>query len=182
MSSPDAMRSFFGTSGARPQEVYTPQVIKDGLDVLWPEGVALDPCHGPGSILDAERTLCTPPTLRGKRQVFEGPAEQNGLIQPWVPRTYVNPPFSLLEAWLEKARLEYFSRGVGEILVLSPVRTSRPWFRTALALCSDAYWLNYNIRFLGFKDAFPQALCLLYWGERSLSPAFDHIGVRAERR
>lgn len=181
MSPPNAMRSFFGTSGARPQEVYTPQVIKDGLSVLWPEGVALDPCHGSGSILDAERTLCIPPTLRGKRQVFEGPDEQNGLKQPWESRTYVNPPFSHLKEWLEKAVWEGAMERA-EILVLSPVRTSRPWFRAALADCTDAYWLNYNIRFLGFKDAFPQALCLLYWGQRDLSPAFDHIGERAERR
>ena len=35
----------------REQTIYTPQSIIDVVLKVWPEGIALDPCSGPGSIV-----------------------------------------------------------------------------------------------------------------------------------
>jgi hypothetical protein len=90
------------------------------------------------------------------------PAMQDGLSVPWVPRKYVNPPYKHLKEWLAKAVAEAHS-GVPEILVLAPVRTHRPWFRIAW-LHSDCVIALNSLKFLGYDQAFPAPLCLMYWG------------------
>ena len=44
----------------RKQVVYTPQAVVDVLLTLWPEGIALDPCSGPDSIVPAARSIMPP--------------------------------------------------------------------------------------------------------------------------
>lgn len=66
-------------AGVRNQVVISPSVIVgpgQGLASFWPCGVAYDPCDGPGSLVGAARSTRT-----------------RGLLDPWVDRTYANPPF-----------------------------------------------------------------------------------------
>jgi hypothetical protein len=44
---------------SREQDICTPPEIRDGLLKLWGR-IALDPCHSPNSILNAERTYYVP--------------------------------------------------------------------------------------------------------------------------
>ena len=63
--------------GARNQTVLTPQIVIDGLlELFWPDGIAFDAAHGPGSIVPAAEKTST-----------------RGLLDPWPHRTYVNPPY-----------------------------------------------------------------------------------------
>lgn len=62
--------------GVRNQVVYTPECILAPLRAFWPDGIAYDPCHGPDSIVGAQRATST-----------------RGLLDPWPHRTYANPPF-----------------------------------------------------------------------------------------
>lgn len=165
------VRALTGT-GARPQEILTPQPVVNALATLWPEGVALDLCGAPGSLVRAERTYYVPGTLDGKRTKYvAGAGHLDGLILPWASRTYVNPPFEQLEAWLAKAATE-----PKEQVILAPVRTHRKWFRRAMVRSDAVVWLDASFKFVGYEQAFPAPLCVLYRGERDVASAFAMLG------
>ena len=169
-------RSSPGTS-TRPQEVYTSQPIIDGILRLWPEGIALDPCGGPRSIVPAARSYFVPGRRRGDKVTYVARAgEEDGLALPWCERTYCNMPFGLLQRWLEKAAGE-----PDEQILLAPVRTQRNWFLDALELADQTIWLD-DVRFLGFRESFPAPLCLLYRGERDAAAAFAELGREVKLR
>lgn len=93
---PDALISLYGDGhanatrtrecvampGVRNQVVLTPACAVDGLNVFWPQGVGYDPCHAPESLIKAEKWTRT-----------------RGLLDPFLPRTFCNPPYgtSLLD-------------------------------------------------------------------------------------
>jgi len=130
--------------GLRNPTILTPPCIIEAVLKVWPEGIALDPCAETG------------------QGAYNVPAAQHitgettsGLERRWPYRTYVNPPFGKLRPWLEKAAT------CDEVMVLCPVRTHRKWFRLDQfhAVC----FLN-PLSFVGFKQAFPAPLCLMYRG------------------
>lgn len=159
----DALHSLWNGSltGKREQQIYTPELLLAPIRQVWPEGIAFDPCDGPDSIVGAANVA--------------GPGCElaNGLEVEWGERTYCNPPYADLKAWL--AHAEKFN----EVMVLGPVRTHRPWFRrAAFESCDAVAWLP-TIKFLGYKQSFPAPLCLLYWGDRrrKFIGAFERIGA-----
>lgn len=185
----NTVRALIGT-GERPQEICTPPEIIEGLLRLWPEGIQLDPCSGPDSIVPARVRYCVPKRTRTVQKKRKGtlvtvaedyyeaqPGDTDGLTLPWAPFCYVNFPFADMSAWLQKAAGE-----PREQVLLCPVRTSRNSYVDALERCDQVIWLHYAIRFIGYKDAFPQALSLLYRGDRDAERAFAHIGRRARIR
>ncbi len=144
----------------REQEIYTPHIIVDILNEIWPEGIALDPCSGPESIVGAKvkwqgTKMPSPTVANPDRTVWTG----FGLVQPWLERTYVNPPFKDLKAWMK-----YAEQGKKETALLVPVRTSRKWWRQ-YAQGYHIAWLN-PITFLGYAGTYPVPLVLLYKGDR----------------
>lgn len=182
-----ALRAFYGAgdaarratvstlsgAGDRKQEIYTPQSVVDCLHTLWPEGIALDPCSGPESIVPAEMRFFVPGTVKGKRTVYEPePGQVSGLNVRWPSRTYVNPPFRYLQQWLEKQVQEPTT----EVVFLAPVRTHRAWFRRAMRSADVVIWLDGDFKFLGYDQNFPAPLCVLYWGNRGAFEAFQPIG------
>lgn len=140
----------------RNQVIYTPKIVLDVIAEVWPEGIALDPCSGQGSLV-----VCNDSYL------IE--AGQDGLELPWKDRTYCNPPYKNLKDWLNKAMDEGATDASPtlrkEIIVLCPVRTHRAWFRMAMNECSHIVWLD-PLAFNGFKQSFPAPLCLMYCGNR----------------
>lgn len=166
--------------GERPQEIYTPQCIVDALHRVWPH-IALDPCSGPGSIVQALDTYHVPMRYRqtksGKlRPYYEASGDEvDGLVADWVDYTYANPPYRELQKWLKKAELEG-ERGL-EIAMLAPTRGNRTWFRDACRRATSVIELD-PLTFLGFKSAFPAPLCMLYWGasKSTFEFAFEALG------
>ncbi len=55
--------------------------------------------------------------------------EENGLFHPWVGSVWVNPPYSSLDHWVDKALLEIKRPEVDVIFMLLPVRSSTRWFK-----------------------------------------------------
>lgn len=168
-TAPKALAGLYEGGREREQVIYTPEVIRDVIRELWPEGLALDPCSGPESILE-------PTWAFGPHMPF--PEDRDGLAVPWKHRTYVNPPYKHLKEWLAKAVAEAQS-GVSEILVLAPVRTHRPWFRIAWLHSNCVIALN-SLKFRGYDQAFPAPLCLMYWGAWApeLEARASHLGER----
>ena len=80
--------------------------------------------------------------------------EQNGLMQPWFGRVWLNPPYgktqqgqtSNLEAFTRRLIDQYLSGNIREAILLIPANTATSWF--------DALWRfpicfpTYRIRFL----------------------------------
>ena len=55
--------------------------------------------------------------------------EENALFHPWVGKVWVNPPYSSLDHWVDKALLEIRRGEVEVIFMLLPVRSSTQWFK-----------------------------------------------------
>lgn len=194
---PKALRSGYGASdrqkrrdssvkslaspGERPQEIYTPSELVEPLREVWGT-IELDPCWGPGSIVNATRTCYVPPRISlsstgAPKITFQAaPDELDGLTTPWCDYTFVNPPFKYLEQWLRKAEHEalYFGH---EIAVLCPARAHRKWFRR-LTRSADAVIDLDPVKFVGYRSAFPVPLVLIYWGCRPsmIANAYAHLG------
>lgn len=151
-----------GKPAEREQQVYTPQPIIDVCLAVWPEGIALDPCSGPGSIVPAELTY-------SGRYVDSGRIGKNGPIMQWigpgrhtqwVPRTYCNPPFVDAEEWMLWACSQ-----PREHMLLVPVRTNRKWWHKYRATNDAIAWL-WPFPFHEETQALPVPLGLHYVGER----------------
>ena len=103
-----------------PQELYEP--IADAVG-----GIDLDPCAGPaGDRLElpgnAEPVEGLPPTSIAARNV--GPNE-DGLAVPWHGDVFVNPPFSAIDEWLQKAVGEWRTGDADRVFFVSPANTAR---------------------------------------------------------
>lgn len=166
--------------GERPQEIYTPQYIVDAILKVWGT-VQFDPCWGPGSLVPSLTHAYVPPRYEipavGKPKLVFRAAEdeEDGLVVAWPDRTYVNPPFKFLKAWMAKARSE--ARSGAEIMLLCPVRPHRVWWRQTHVEASAVCYLN-PVKFEGYKSTFPQPMCLMYFGAMGhlFEAAFAELG------
>ncbi len=179
-----ALKAFYGTRDvARPQEVFTPEYLLQPMYEIW-GGIGLDPCSHPDApILAQAKWMGTPTAWRdGDPIEWNGKIptawaqvpcawEGRGLIDPWTDRTYCNPPFGDLKAWLAYARDQ-----VGRIAVLAPARVQRPWLR---AVVRNPKWstvaLN-SVTFHGYSQAFPQAL-LIFTTDKRLAMEYEILGL-----
>jgi len=148
----------------------TPPEVLKLLHAGWPDGVDLDPCHNPASIVDARFTYTE---------------EQDGLAQSWdIPRpgglVYVNPPYgSALPAWAEKVQAErHESRN---IVVLVPARTDTRWWRTMTQGARYVAFLGGRLRFLGAPAAAPFPSALIIHGGLSRRGADNLVQAAAAR-
>ena len=76
-----------------------------------------------------------------------------GLDLIWEGNVYVNPPFSDIQPWVEKA-----IRSPCKTIMLLPVRPSRPWWD--LIKEYKILWLP-RIRFKGAKGNHREEMCLV---------------------
>lgn len=157
----------------RVQRIYTPQSVVDALLRLWPEGIVLDPCSGPESIVPALVSIMPPANGckhdKRTRAVLRKANKRAGIVeiseplsQPgwlhWPERTYVNPEFDQLKHWIRQF-LESW-----EAVLLTPVRPHRKWWRPLLR-ASYVCYLD-PLSFAGFTNTFPAPLALCYRGAR----------------
>lgn len=201
---PDCLAAFYGarsrrntiksmvSPGERPQEIYTPECVRDAILNVWPH-IALDPCGGPDSLIPAKHSYYVPPAVIGlldnkgvpkcnsdgtpkiRIEFIASAGHEDGLNLPWCDYTYANPPFRYAKQWLAKALHE---AGLGhEIMMLAQTRGHRSWFRKACKSATCVCDLN-PLKFVGFKQTFPAPLCMLYWGDNTnqFELAFEHLG------
>lgn len=135
-------------------EWYTPRYIIDGaLAVMG--AIDCDPCS------NAE-PYNVPATVHYTQR-------EDGLIQPWHGRIYMNPPYGkALPSWIGKLLAERALDRCSEAITLTPARTDTQWFQglwQAAAIC----FMYRRVRFLGRDNVrndstFPTALA--YFGAR----------------
>lgn len=146
------------------EEWYTPpEIIESVLDVF--DGVIdTDPCsnsHDKPNV--PARVLYT--------------REDNGLIQSWQGRTYMNPPYGdVLPQWIEKVVSEYQHGQVTEAIVLVPNRSDTRWYRMIndYPFCA----IDGRLRFSGSKNSATFPSVVFYLGEnvKGFYEAFESHG------
>lgn len=95
-----------------PDQFYTPPFIYEPLDKEF--GFTLDPCA------TAESAKCD--------RYFH--AGQDGLIQEWARETvFMNPPYSDIPRWVEKAVLEVIKGRALVVGLLPATRSEQPWWQ-----------------------------------------------------
>ena len=177
MKSDKALKAFYGAREGdvpRLQDIFTPLSLIRPLMSVW-GGVVLDPCgHRDSPLYDVipEVWLGEPAAWAddGTPTKWSG----NGMRQPWVDCTYVNPPFSELKQWLAHAAKQDPDK---RIAVLMPARLQRPWLRDYLQ-GRTVVALN-SVKFEGYKGAFPQALLLVVQGpdQTAVGEAYETAGL-----
>jgi phage N-6-adenine-methyltransferase len=124
-----------------PAEVYAPLVA-----CLGPIG--LDPCASAHSSVPATRKVFLP---------------EDGLAITWNDHglVYVNPPFSKIRPWVEKA-----SHDGDEVVLLLPARTGAVWFQDFVEPCDEILFWGGRVWFEGAPAQAPFHCVLAYWGTR----------------
>jgi hypothetical protein len=132
--------------GERIQRIHTPIEIWRRLAILWPEGVACDPCSSPEA-LHHPPIHCYPE--------HENPKRRDGISFAWPDRSFFNPPWGDLRLWLGHAQ------GCGESVGLIPVRIRRHWFRHFMGSTLAHVMLD-RLSFAGQQNAYPGDVAIVY--------------------
>jgi hypothetical protein len=114
-------------------EWYTPAYIVEGVIAVM-GAIDCDPCSNPPP-------YNVPATVHYTR-------DDDGLLQPWGARVFVNPPYGdALSFWINKLLAERALGRVTECITLTPARTDTRWFQPlweADALCFVRGRLNFS--------------------------------------
>lgn len=77
--------------------------------------------------------------------------EDNGLAKPWFGNVYVNPPFSDVRPWCERA-IEATSTSEAKLVVmLLPCATDTGWFHEVVWPHAELHFIRGRVRFLGWR-------------------------------
>lgn len=127
-------------------------------------GFDLDPCSGA-----EERSIATETYTE----------EDDGLAQRWHGRVWMNPPYSDVADWMEKAHLEALGDDVELVVTLVPARTSTQWYHN---WATEAAALCFLEGRLSFSDAdnsapFPSLITVFGSVPDALEAALDRRGA-----
>jgi transcriptional regulator with XRE-family HTH domain len=148
-------RVYWGEGDKRDRDSrFTPADFMSHIHAAFGE-VDLDPCGHRLSPVVARRRIL----------LDEG---GDGLVEDWSARlVFVNPPFSELTRWLERAHGEWRVGRAGTVVCLVPVRTDSALFHDRLSSDADIYLLRGRVRFLdpqGKAQPTPFSLMLMTFG------------------
>ena len=88
-------------------------------------------------------------------------ADFNGLKEPWKINTFINPPYSNVRPWVEKAIHDNNMYGATMVLLLK-VDTSTKWFAKLNEAGANIMWINRRLKYKTGKAApFPSMLAVL---------------------
>ena len=140
-------------------EHYTPQYILAAV-IACMGAIDLDPCSNSREI----------PNVPAARHYT---AQENGLVQPWEDRIFLNPPFGHdVERWFSKLYLERSAGRTTEAIVLWKSATETAAWKTLTAISCRVCFPSARIRFIGPQgnDSGP-----------TFSPALFYVGSRVKR-
>ena len=140
----------------------TPAKITDFLYQFFE--IDLDPCSDMGKNIKAKKHYTI---------------EDNGLEQPWQGNVFINPPFSEVAQWSQKAIADYQSGNITELIFLSKFDARVGWFKplmnTAPLFCVVEGYVSYE-----GNDGDPATFSTVLWyfGERpeEFTKTFSDLG------
>jgi phage N-6-adenine-methyltransferase len=135
----------------------TPPALFARLHARW--HFSLDPCA------TAENATCPRYFTRAN----------NGLLQPWTGRCFLNPPYGCeIGRWVEKAAAEVRLHNAELVVALLPARTDTRWWRDWVAPWARVRFLTGRLHFSGSKHAapFPSAIAVY---PRNAKPARSQL-------
>jgi len=127
------------------QDVRTPIALFTELNKEFK--FTLDPC-----------TSTSKPNNLGLKHYFLYP-EQDGLLEDWKGRVFVNPPFKHADKWVKKA-YEEGQKGA-KVVVLVPVKSDTAWWHDYALKAKEIRFIRGRVTFENFKDPFIIGICLL---------------------
>ena len=141
-------------------EHYTLQYILNAV-IACMGAIDLDPCSNSREI----------PNVPAARHYS---VEDNGLVQPWEGRIFLNPPFGPgVEVWFSKLYQERSAGRTTEAIVLWKSATETAAWKTLTALSCRVCFPSARIRFIGPSGDDGTG--------PTFSPALFYVGSRAER-
>jgi len=127
----------------------TPKTIINKTIQLF-GSIDLDPCSN----------SYTNPNVPAERHYT---TDDDGLIQPWHGRVYMNPPYgNEIGKWTEKLRIEYEEARTTQGIALVPSRTDTEWFRNLDAFPRCFVWGR--LRFSEYENSAPFPSMVVYLG------------------
>lgn len=134
----------------------TPPELFAKLDARW--RFTLDPCASP------ENAVC--------RRYFT--IADNGLLQPWRGRVFLNPPYGrVIGKWVAKALAEVQLGNAELVVALLPARTDTAWWHDWVLPCAQVEFLRGRLKFGGSKHSAPFPSCLAVY-QRPLRNPFHN--------
>lgn len=96
----------------------------------------------------------------------------DGLTKPWYGHNvFVNPPYSGVADWVDKALREIKFGGCHTVVMLLPVRTDQKWFtRFILPNYSKIIYIEGRLKFEGQENSAPFPSMIVVFKE----PSLDH--------
>jgi phage N-6-adenine-methyltransferase len=83
----------------------------------------------------------------------------HGLMRDWQSPCFVNPPYSQIGPWMEKAKLE--SDAGKTVVLLVPARTDTRWFHDYAMKASEIRFIKGRLKFGGAKFNAPFPSCVV---------------------
>lgn len=174
--------------GLREQTVLTPPSILDPLRSVWGE-IICDPCAAPAGPLWIDCTACKGKGFKGRklcrrckamggayyedqvRAKYAIRQPDDGLAYLHPDRTFKNPPWGVLQPWLDHTALD------GRQAWLVPSRSQRVWWRAWARQRDVVIDLN-PVTFVGHHQSYPGPCSLGYDGAdaQAVVDAFAALG------
>ena len=88
-------------------------------------------------------------------------ADFDGLTADWIGSIFINPPYSRIRAFLNKAMIE-IKHNADVIVFLVPARTDTKWFHELVLGRAEVRFLRGRLKFGGQRNnaPFPSMLCI----------------------
>jgi ParB family chromosome partitioning protein len=149
-------------------DFYTNEIIIDAARTLM-GGIDLDPA----SHAIANRVV---------RATRFFTVSDDGLLQRWSGRVWLNPPFSHWDEWVVKVLSEWRAGGIQEMCVLSAMRTlTARYFAPLLGECDGVCIIHGRIKFWGgvAGDSPDDGHAIFYFGSRraEFRESFSQLGT-----
>lgn len=91
--------------------------------------------------------------------------EDDGLARPWFGNVWLNPPYSDIAEWMEKAWKESLNPDVDSILVLVPNRTSTQWFHDHATKADYYVVLEGRLKYVHTDGSAPFPSAIFVYGD-----------------
>jgi phage N-6-adenine-methyltransferase len=91
--------------------------------------------------------------------------EEDGLSVKWDGNVWVNPPYSDVSDWMERAMKEYQHGNAERVVALVFARTSTQWFHNFVRTADTLCFVEGRLRFGEAENSAPAPSMLVIWGD-----------------